>query len=107
MSIKHVVVVLFENRSYDNVLGWLYNSSNQRTPRRRSRSSIRVNPSMTWRSSVYFHDNCIAIDTVPYVYAAAKSDSNVNVATFDDSEDRKSTRLNSSHSSVSRMPSSA
>jgi phospholipase C len=29
MSIKHVVVVMFENRSYDNVLGWLYNSSNE------------------------------------------------------------------------------
>ena len=29
MSIKHVVVVLFENRSYDNVLGWLFNASNQ------------------------------------------------------------------------------
>ena len=29
MSIKYVVVVLFENRSYDNVLGWLYNAGNQ------------------------------------------------------------------------------
>jgi hypothetical protein len=27
--IKNVVVVMFENRSYDNVLGWLYNASNQ------------------------------------------------------------------------------
>jgi phospholipase C len=26
--IEHVVVVMLENRSYDNVLGWLYNSSN-------------------------------------------------------------------------------
>jgi phospholipase C len=26
--IKHVVVVMLENRSYDNVLGWLYNPSN-------------------------------------------------------------------------------
>jgi phospholipase C len=23
-SIKHVVVVMFENRSFDNTLGWLY-----------------------------------------------------------------------------------
>ncbi|HEY2321701.1 MAG TPA: alkaline phosphatase family protein, partial [Thermoanaerobaculia bacterium] len=28
MSIRHVVVVMLENRSYDNVLGWLYNPSN-------------------------------------------------------------------------------
>ncbi|HXA16022.1 MAG TPA: alkaline phosphatase family protein [Thermoanaerobaculia bacterium] len=28
MPIKHVVVVMLENRSYDNVLGWLYNPSN-------------------------------------------------------------------------------
>lgn len=28
MSIKHVVVVMLENRSYDNVLGWLYNTRN-------------------------------------------------------------------------------
>jgi phospholipase C len=27
-SITNVVVLLFENRSYDNVLGWLYNSAN-------------------------------------------------------------------------------
>ena len=26
--IKHVVVLMFENRSYDNILGWLYDSSN-------------------------------------------------------------------------------
>lgn len=26
--IRNVVVVMFENRSYDNVLGWLYNSAN-------------------------------------------------------------------------------
>ncbi|HEY3836529.1 MAG TPA: alkaline phosphatase family protein, partial [Bryobacteraceae bacterium] len=29
MPVKNVVVVMFENRSYDNVLGWLYNASNQ------------------------------------------------------------------------------
>src|SRR5436309_4525638 len=28
MSIKYVVVLMLENRSYDNVLGWLYNPSN-------------------------------------------------------------------------------
>ncbi len=27
--IKNIVVVMLENRSYDNVLGWLYNGSNQ------------------------------------------------------------------------------
>lgn len=27
-DIKHVIVVMLENRSYDNVLGWLYNASN-------------------------------------------------------------------------------
>ena len=26
--IEHVVVVMLENRSYDNVLGWLYGSGN-------------------------------------------------------------------------------
>jgi phospholipase C len=29
VPIKNVVVVLFENRSYDNVLGWLYKPTNQ------------------------------------------------------------------------------
>jgi phospholipase C len=28
-EIKHVVVVMLENRSYDNMLGWLYNGSNE------------------------------------------------------------------------------
>ena len=27
-EIKHIIVVMLENRSYDNVLGWLYNPSN-------------------------------------------------------------------------------
>lgn len=27
-EIKHIVVLMFENRSYDNVLGWLYGSGN-------------------------------------------------------------------------------
>lgn len=29
MPIKNIVVVMFENRSYDNVLGWLYKPTNQ------------------------------------------------------------------------------
>ena len=28
-NIKNIIVVMLENRSYDNVLGWLYNPSNQ------------------------------------------------------------------------------
>jgi len=27
--IKHVVVLMLENRSFDNVLGWLYDSKNE------------------------------------------------------------------------------
>src|SRR5678809_452430 len=28
-TITNIIVVMLENRSYDNVLGWLYNPSNQ------------------------------------------------------------------------------
>jgi len=27
-NIEHIVVLMFENRSFDNVLGWLYDSQN-------------------------------------------------------------------------------
>ena len=27
-NIEHIVVLMMENRSFDNVLGWLYNSDN-------------------------------------------------------------------------------
>ena len=29
--IEHIVVVMLENRSFDNVFGWLYDSANQRS----------------------------------------------------------------------------
>ena len=42
------------------------------------------NNTPNWK--VYFHDYCIAMLTVPYVYDAAISSSNANVATFDNTD---------------------
>ena len=41
--ITNIIVVMMENRSYDNILGWLYNSNNappyNRSPHRVSYTS--------------------------------------------------------------------
>ena len=54
--------------------------------------------------------NILNIDTdmiIPKLFLKTIKRSGLGANLFDETRDRKSTRLNSSHSSVSRMPSSA
>ena len=60
---------------------------------------------MKHKEKLYFPDwDDYICATIPYLKDIAKSE---GVSEFDTYEDRKSTRLNSSHSAKSRMPSSA